>query len=166
VSRDHRPEPRDRLTLAKWHGHAVDLPFEERLRAAIQKKLNGFSSQLVMGYRDTRQLWPQPRRNGLVVERHHRYVLADLSARILECIVRAHGQPVVETDECLRFWFRLEKLASRLVPADRLPVPERRRRPLVQRLRHQELPLSQSNAQLRRPLPWAIWVSLGPAPTM
>ena len=95
------PEPHDRVTLAKGHGHAVDLSLHQLLSVAIQEDFNGFSSELVVGKGDARQPWPHPRRNGLIVERHHRHVLADFSARVFERMVCTEGEPVVEADEGL-----------------------------------------------------------------
>ena len=77
----------DGVTLAKWHRHAVHLSFPKLLRVAIQENFNGFSSEFVVGNGNACQSWPNPRRNGLIVERHHGHVPADLFVQRL----RAHG---------------------------------------------------------------------------
>ena len=80
------------------HGYAVD----GRLAPAVQQQFHRRAAQPVVGQADAGQPGTQPARQVRVVERHDTHVVRHAQPRLLERLVGAQGEPVVEADQLFR----------------------------------------------------------------
>ena len=96
----------DRTPAPERHGYAVHLPLGQLVRGAAEQHFDGLATKVVVRDADRRKLRPEPGRHRFIVERHYRDVLSDPAAGVLERLVGAHREAVIEADEALTFWRR------------------------------------------------------------